>query len=101
MSEGCVPDTGVLIALALQQGWREVAIYEAVGRSVARMCQLRLTGSLGILIRAKRHGYAIMLADAIARIGLSGIWIGEDVKRAALRAAEELPDAADPGHEKQ
>lgn len=78
-----------VIALALEQGWPEVAIDEAVGRSVARTCKVRLTGSLGLLIRAKRRGYPLTLAAAIGRIREHGIWLGHDVAAAALRAAGE------------
>ena len=78
-----------VIALALEQGWPEVAIDEKAGRSVARTCQLRLTGSLGLLIRAKRKGYPLRMADAIARIRAADIWLGVDVERAALRLANE------------
>ncbi len=79
-----------VIDLALTRNWPEVGIDEAVGRSVARTSRLRATGSLGLLIRAKRKGYAIAIRDAIAAIRLAGIWIGKDVEQAALRVAGEL-----------
>lgn len=78
-----------VIALALAQHWPEVAIDESVGRSVAKTSRLRLTGSLGLLIRAKRKGYPVIIAEAIARIRTAGIWIGADVEQAALRIAGE------------
>lgn len=83
------PGEASVIALALEQRWPEVAIDEAVGRSVAKTCQLRLTGSLGLLIRAKRKGYPGTLAEAISRIRSCGIWVGDEVKRSALKAAGE------------
>ncbi len=79
-----------VITLALEQNWREVAIDEATGRSVARICGLRLTGSLGLLIRAKREGYAIILADAVNKIRAAGIWISKEVEESALKAAGEI-----------
>ncbi len=81
-----------VIALAMEQGWTEVGIDEAVGRSVARTCGLRLTGSLGILIRVKRKGYPLTLKEAIGKIRAAGIWLGKDIENAALAAAEENPD---------
>jgi len=78
-----------VISLALEQGWPEVAIDEAVGRSVARTCRLYLTGSLGLLIRAKRQGYPLLLADAIMRIRAGGIWLGAEVEQTALQLAGE------------
>lgn len=88
-----------VIALAMDQGWPEVAIDETVGRSVARTCQLRPVGSLGLLIRAKRQGYPLTLSSAIARIRSAGIWLGTDVERAALRAADELDQQEYPSME--
>ncbi len=82
-----------VIGLAMEQRWTEVAVDEAVGRSVARTCGLRLTGSLGILIRAKRKGYPVTLKKAIANIRAAGIWLGKEVENAALAAAEEKPDS--------
>jgi predicted nucleic acid-binding protein len=83
------PGEASVIALALERQWQEVAIDEAVGRSVAKTCQLRLTGSLGLLIRAKRMGYPGTLAEAISRIRSCGIWVGDKVRLAALKAAGE------------
>ena len=78
-----------VIALALEQGWSEVAIDETVGRLVAQTCSLRLTGSLGLLIRAKRKGFPVLLSSAIPRIRAANIWLGSDVERVALRLAGE------------
>lgn len=79
-----------VIALALEKHWPEVGIDEAVGRSTAKTCELKLTGSLGLLIRAKRKGYSGTIAQAISEIRRCGVWIGGDVELAALRAAGEL-----------
>lgn len=45
-----------VIQLALNEGIKTVCIDEAVGRRVARLNDLSLTGSLGILMRAKKEG---------------------------------------------
>jgi len=36
---------------------------EAVGRRVARLNGLKLTGSMGVLIRAKKEGFHIIMKD--------------------------------------
>ncbi len=79
-----------VIALALAKRWPVVAIDESVGRSVARTARLRLTGSLGILIKVKRKNYPLTIADSIAKIRTAGIWIGADVEQTALKLAGEL-----------
>jgi len=43
-----------VIQLALNEGIQTVCIDEAVGRRIARLSGLRLTGSIGILIKAKQ-----------------------------------------------
>ena len=78
-----------VIALALAEHWPEVGIDEAVGRSVARTSGLRLTGSLGLLIRVKKAGFPLTLVNVIPRIRAAGIWIGVDVEQAALKIAGE------------
>lgn len=83
------PGEASVIALALERQWPEVAIDESVGRSVAKTCQLRLTGSLGLLIRAKKKGYPGTLAESISRIRSCGIWVGDAVRLSALKAAGE------------
>ncbi len=79
-----------VIALSLEQKWPEVAIDEVAARSVARLCDLKLTGSLGLLIRAKRAGYSVTIQSAVQRLRDSGIWIGDDLALAAMIAAGEV-----------
>ncbi|WP_427160114.1 DUF3368 domain-containing protein [Aliinostoc sp. HNIBRCY26] len=46
-----------VIQLALNQNIQTVCIDETVGRRIARLSGLSLTGSIGILLRAKQEGY--------------------------------------------
>ncbi|WP_243448513.1 Uma2 family endonuclease [Candidatus Thiosymbion oneisti] len=57
-----------VIQYALDHKIPTVCIDEIAGRRVARLCGLKLTGSLGILLRAKREGYPIVLKTAIRRM---------------------------------
>lgn len=43
-----------------------------------------MTGSVGILVKAKRQGYAIDLAAAVRRMREHGIWLSDEVIRFAL-----------------
>jgi len=47
------PWEAVVIQLTLLENIQTVCIDEAVGRRMARLCGLQLTGSIGILLRAK------------------------------------------------
>ena len=52
---------------------------------------LRVTGSLGILIRAKREGHTLCISDAVSRMREAGVFLSDRVIEAALREAGELP----------
>jgi predicted nucleic acid-binding protein len=48
-----------VIQLAINENIQTVCIDEAAGRRVARLSGLSLTGTIGILLRAKKEGYPI------------------------------------------
>jgi len=73
-----------VVQLALHKNISTVCIDEAVGRRVARLNGLKLTGSIGILIRAKKEGFPIVIRDAIQRMKDHGIWLSEGVVSFAL-----------------
>jgi len=73
-----------VVQLALQSEISTVCIDETVGRRVARLNGLKLTGSIGILIRAKKEGFPIVMKDAIQRMKSHGIWLSEGVISFAL-----------------
>lgn len=73
-----------VVQLALQSNLSTVCIDETVGRRVARLNGLRLTGSIGILIRAKKEGRSFTMKDAIQRMRAHGIWLSDGVIAFAL-----------------
>ncbi len=60
------------IQLALNENIYTVYINEHMGRRVARLNGLKLTGSIGVLIRAKQDGFDLSMHEAINRNGVSG-----------------------------
>jgi predicted nucleic acid-binding protein len=78
-----------VIQAALDLGIDTVCIDEAVGRRMARLNGLKLTGSLGVLIRAKRELGDISITDAIASMRGGGIWISDHLASLAVREAGE------------
>jgi predicted nucleic acid-binding protein len=80
-----------VIQLALDLSIQTVCIDERAGRRIARLSGLRVTGLLGILIKAKNAGFQIRIAEAIARMRQHGIWLSERVVADALRQAGEDP----------
>lgn len=73
-----------VIQTALDEGVQRVCIDEAVGRRVARLNGLMVTGSVGILIKARQRGYSVDLAVAVRRMREHGIWLSDEVIRFAL-----------------
>lgn len=78
-----------VIQTALQQSIPLVAIDESVGRRVARLSGLTITGSIGILLKAKSLGYPLLMKDALGRMRQRGIWLSDAVVEFALREAGE------------
>lgn len=73
-----------VIQTALQEGIELVCIDEVAGRRIARLSKLRLTGSIGILLKAKSMGHQLSIPDALNRMRARGIWLSEGVVRFAL-----------------
>ncbi len=78
-----------VIQLAQNQNIDTVCIDEAVGRRIARLSNLKLTGSIGILIRAKREGHLISMKDAIDRMQTQRIRLSDTVIQIALQESGE------------
>ena len=79
-----------VITTALDRNIELVCIDETVGRRMARLSGLTLTGSLGILIKAKQCGFPVLIADAARRMRAQGIWLSTHVIASALAAAGEV-----------
>lgn len=75
-----------VIQTAVIERIEKVCIDESVGRRVARLNGLVLTGTAGILVKARQQGYPIDLPLALNRMKSHGIWLGETVVRFVLAA---------------
>ncbi|MGB5969995.1 MAG: DUF3368 domain-containing protein [Spirulinaceae cyanobacterium] len=86
-----VLDTGeaAVIQLGMNENIQTVCIDEVVGRRVARLSGLSVTGSIGVLLRAKREGYPISVQQAISRMLNQGIRLSQTVIDFALEQAIE------------
>jgi predicted nucleic acid-binding protein len=79
-----------VIQLALNLGIATVCIDEAIGRRVARLSGLKVTGSIGILLRAKKEGYDFSMQEVINRMVSRGIRLGQTVIEIALKESGEV-----------
>ncbi len=78
-----------VIQLALNQSIQTVCIDEAVGRRIARLNGLSLTGSIGILLKAQRQNPSLSTRVAIANMLDRNIRLSQRVIDFALRESGE------------
>ena len=76
-----------VVQLALDNDIHTVVIDETAGRRVARLNGLAVTGSIGILLRAKNEGHPFSMREAIDRMQARGIWLSDRVIAFALTQA--------------
>lgn len=72
-----------VIQTALNEEVETVCIDEAVGRRIARLNNLKVTGSLGIIISAIRKGEKIDINEVIKRMKEHGVWISKGLEKEA------------------
>jgi predicted nucleic acid-binding protein len=78
-----------VIQLALDEGVGTICIDETVGRRLARLCGLQVTGSIGLLLRARREGRIDSLGKVMDQMRARGIWLSDAVVTFALRESGE------------
>ncbi len=66
-----------------------VIIDEEMGRSYARHFNLPLTGTLGILLRAKQNGLIPKVKPLLEALMSNGVWISKQLKEDVLVLANE------------
>jgi predicted nucleic acid-binding protein len=78
-----------VIQLALNENIETVCIDEALGRRIARLNGLKLTGSIGILIRAKQNGFSFSMSKVFDQMQSHGIYLSQKVTKFALTQVDE------------
>ncbi|SLM29310.1 Putative nucleic acid-binding protein [Desulfamplus magnetovallimortis] len=78
-----------VIQTALDKMIQTVCIDEPVGRRIARLNGLKLTGTLGIMIRAKKEGHTFLLREAIDNMQTHGIHLSDKIISFALKQVRE------------
>lgn len=78
------------IALARTMGANLLVMDESAGRAMARSLGLQVTGTLGVLLKAKRAGHLPSLGDEIDRlVGDAGFFVSARVRQFFIEAAGE------------
>jgi hypothetical protein len=79
-----------VIALALEKRARLVLIDELTGRKVAESLQLKVTGSVGLLIRAKEQGEIAAVKPYLEAMHEAGIYFSQRFINSVLRHTGEM-----------
>ena len=77
-----------VIQNALLRKVSTVVIDEKVGRRMARLHDLRVTGSIGILVKASKARLVPDLNSCFNLMHEKGVWISATLKQQAFRAAK-------------
>jgi predicted nucleic acid-binding protein len=83
------PGEAAVIHTALTEGIDAVCIDEPAGRRIARLHGLRLTGSLGVLLRAKKEGHLAEVRTAVQRMRDNGIHMHQHLFQYVMKQAGE------------
>ena len=83
------PGEAAAIALAMQHPYSCLLIDDMMGRMIAQRQGVRITGTLGILIRAKRMGLIAQLKPLFDNLKIHGWFIADELIHQALVAVNE------------
>jgi len=84
------PGEREVLALALETPGSICVLDDALARQVARTLQLRFTGTLGILIDAKRAGLLVAIRPLLEQLDALGFRLAAHTRTAVLKLAGEL-----------
>jgi len=77
------------IALALEEKSELILLDESDAREKARLYGLKITGAIGILLRAKMDGKIVSLKDSLSSLKQSGFWIKDSFESRLIREVGE------------
>lgn len=72
--------------------WNRVILDDLVARHIAELQGLRITGTAGILLKAKQQGHIKAIAPLIEQLLKLGFWLSDRLQHDILKLADELSD---------
>jgi uncharacterized protein len=86
---GLDPGEAAVLAVAEERDARLVILDDKKARQFAERMGIPLTGTLGVLLRAKQSGFIESVADPIRELLKVGLFLSPDLIRRALVVAQE------------
>ena len=83
------PGEAQVLALALEEQKGLVILDDKLARGVANLQKLHLTGTAGVLLRAKREGHVAAISPLLERLKSLNFRLSEEVKARILKLAGE------------
>ena len=78
------------IALALEIDADLILLDDLDARETARIYDLQITGTIGILLRTKFEGKIVSLKDTLRKLMKTGFWINKKLIQELLKFAGEI-----------
>jgi predicted nucleic acid-binding protein len=78
-----------VIALGLENFNSLLILDDQLGRRIANLYQLRFTGTLGVLVKAKQLGYLSAVQPIIQMLRYQGMWLTDKIVNDVLKLAGE------------
>ncbi len=78
-----------VIALGLENPDSLLIFDDSLARRIADLYELRYTGTLGVLVKAKQAGYLSAVAPVIVMLRSKGMWLTDKIISDVLRLAGE------------
>ena len=66
-----------------------VIIDEIIGRRYAKQLDLKITGTLGVLLKAKKEGYILSVEELLTELTQKGTWLNPKLITKVLQIANE------------
>ena len=83
------PGEAEVLALALEEAGSLVILDDRLAREVAKLQNVRITGTAGVLLKAKQEGHISAVAPLLDQLTQLGFRLGDAVKASILRLAQE------------
>lgn len=78
-----------VLALGLENHGSLLIFDDQLARRMANIYKLKYTGTLGVLVKAKKLGYLSSVAPVITMLRQQGMWLTDNIINDVLRLAEE------------